>query len=657
MTTHNAPRPELDDPTDAIAAHVHRYRSRLLSEGQASTMLEDIRIAVLRAAPTSPPIAGNWMSIACRFIADSAPAVGGSFDALFTPAKVTAWLADCARQGESKHTLRTRKGILDRVLRAMNGMEPNFAKTPARDLAPPPLSRTDVERLAAACGAAGAPAQRGFLATLGTGRSGSTLEGATLTAHPDGPLLRLVDGIELAVPRCVAALVPGVKGPVRDGDASEVRRVASTLGIYFDQRAVTQTFRLLALEDPGTLSDVLTRFHFAEPVLADIIPYLPRVDFTTDSVANLLRGTGAMPSRPRVQSAVNARKGTSGHAAGGSPRSGSEREGTNVVKKASAAEARRLAKAAREAASKYPDIPESIRGYIEGYAPQSVTDEVWRTIQPTFTEVLLRSGFRTDSAVRKHATTLVAYLAWRHGEGLSLEMNEAMRDAGIDQYYLRGSTDLASKTRNDYRSKLRTQARRVAPGVHAPIAPSLGYNSVKPGFTSVEEAMIRRVSLGQKRPEIRRRLCAIVGLGGGGGLDSQDLRYVLRRHITETETGIHIQVEGPKARLVVIRREYEEHVRAALIGLKPEDPMLRLPRDKANPVARVVNDAELFDDVPKIDMRRLRTTWITWLLTQPIPLPIVLQASGLQSARTLIDMVKDLDLGVGPEVLRDGRLS
>ena len=87
MKPNNVPRTNGDDLREAIVAHVHRYQPRLLTEGQMRTMLGGIRVDVLRAEPTSPAIAGNWMPVGCRFVDDSALPSGGSFADALMPAK------------------------------------------------------------------------------------------------------------------------------------------------------------------------------------------------------------------------------------------------------------------------------------------------------------------------------------------------------------------------------------------------------------------------------------------------------------------------------------------------------------------------------------------------------------------------------------------
>ena len=126
------------------------------------------------------------------------------------------------------------------------------------------------------------------------------------------------------------------------------------------------------------------------------------------------------------------------------------------------------------------------------------------------------------------------------------------------------------------------------------------------------------------------------------------------RNVEVRDDGIHVQTEGPKARHVVIRRSYEPLVLVAIENVKPDDLIINLSVNKANPAAQVIAEAQLFDDVPHIEVRRLRTTWISWAITQRIPLNVILEATGLKSAGTLIDMVSYLPKSDDTSLLRDG---
>lgn len=315
-----------------------------------------------------------------------------------------------------------------------------------------------------------------------------------------------------------------------------------------------------------------------------------------------------------------------------------------------------MAKEFREREAALPEIPLDVRNFINEYAPKDLDGDQWERISEPVRTAVKRAGFQTVASVRRHCTTVTLYLAWRDSQSLSLTANDPWKPGEIDQFYLRGMTQLGDRTKNDYRTRLRNLAARVAPTVATQV-PSLGYNSVRPGYSAVEEAMIRRASLAQGRPETRREMCAIVGFGGGAGLDAHDLQHVLIDEVTVEDDGIHVRTTGAKARHIVVRREYEALVLVALEGLKPGRPVLKIDRNKPNPVARIIAAAQIYDDIPKIDLRRLRTTWITWLLTQRVPLDVIMTSSGLISARTLVDMIATLPVTDDVSSLRDGGAS
>ena len=326
-----------------------------------------------------------------------------------------------------------------------------------------------------------------------------------------------------------------------------------------------------------------------------------------------------------------------------------------MTSRISRTKARQLAAEARATAAAYPEIPDAIRIYITTtYRPAVSADDTWAIVGPELREAMLRAGYSGRTHVRKMCSALNCYLEWRLGERLPLAMADALNDDAIDQFYMRGMGDLGDRTKNDYRSLLHRLAARVSPEAALARSVSRGRNDVRPGYTPVQEAVIRRVSLAHRPGETRRRLCGLVGFSGGCALESQDFRWLRRRNIEIRPDGIHVLTEGPKARHAIVRRSYEALVMVAIDGLEPDDLIVNLSINKANPAAQVIAEAQLFDDSPRIEVRRLRTTWISWAITQRIPLNVILEATGLKSAGTLIDMVSYLPKSDDMSLLHDG---
>jgi len=665
MTNQIDPTDQAEVLSDEITLHVQRYNPQMLTAGQRATMLDDIRVAVLKSEPPNKELAGNWLSVLCKFVSQSTPAVGGRFTDYFTDARIESWVNGSAQRGTPPHTLRSNKGLLARILRAHQGLPVRMAHNLPRAVLTPPLSNADLALIKAGCLAVGLPALRGFVAGFCAGVVDDSGDGARFERTDQGMILRTVDGRALPLLASPVNLEMVRGASLRDGDWREVRAVADELKIHLDARIAKQTFRSLIVTEPEPLAVLVFRFGLTERSVSALIDHLPPAGNTYDAaLVAALRGDRDVPlqplecpkspPRPAISKQASAPKSHGEHRLPRPPDLDRGRGGLTMTSRISRTKAQRLATEARTKAAAYPEISDSIRAYISAYRPAVIDDDTWAAVGPELREAMLRAGYLGQTHVRKMCSALSCYLGWRLAQRLPVAMADALHDDAIDQFYLRGMSDLGGRTRNDYRSLLHRLAARVSPEAALARSVSRGRNDVRPGYTSVQEAVIRRVSLAHRPGETRRRLCGLVGFSGGGGIDSQDFRWLRGRNVEVRDDGIHVQTEGPKARHVVIRRSYEPLVLVAIENVKPDDLIINLSVNKANPAAQVIAEAQLFDDVPHIEVRRLRTTWISWAITQRIPLNVILEATGLKSAGTLIDMVSYLPKSDDTSLLRDG---
>lgn len=329
------------------------------------------------------------------------------------------------------------------------------------------------------------------------------------------------------------------------------------------------------------------------------------------------------------------------------------------AKKPSRAATLRLAKEVRDCAATPAVLSASTELMLSQYCPAHVAQEHWLAARPVFIDVMRRCGITGEASFRKHLGVVASFLGWLAAQSRSLVVSDAFTFAVLDQFYLHGLKGMADKTRNDYRSRLRNVAKQVNPGITSPISASAGHQSVKPGYPSGDEAAIIRTALRQRNVEVRRRLCAVVGLSGGAGLDAADFRGLQRCMVDDRgEGGIFVSVKGTKERVVVVRRDYEELVRIGVAGLKADALVIGTGKSDRSAASKVIDQAEVFDDVVAIEVARLRSTWISWLMCQRVPLRVLLQAAGLRSARTVSDLLPTLPAVPGDDAwLRDGGVS
>ena len=285
-------------------------------------------------------------------------------------------------------------------------------------------------------------------------------------------------------------------------------------------------------------------------------------------------------------------------------------------------------------------------------------------IRPFMREVLTASSLTGHESVRKHCRHLAHLAAFAITNGRPLVTETMLTTDGIDDYIRRGMTADSDHNRAERRRRLLALAANVNPGPASPakLTP-IGHIAVKPPYTPAEAAVIARVAGTQPTHAKGRDLAAVVGLGLGAGADSVDLRHLYVRDIDDRSAqGLVVHFAGNRPREVPVRANLEGLVRSALANRRATDLVLGHQLDRRNTAARAVNNAALYK-VPHIEPARLRATWLVDVMTDTIPIGLILRAAGLKSARTLTDLLpytgpwlthKNLNTEAGDVVLRGG---
>lgn len=312
-----------------------------------------------------------------------------------------------------------------------------------------------------------------------------------------------------------------------------------------------------------------------------------------------------------------------------------------------------LASRARE-----PDLPAELQQWLDRYEPRAstVNPQAWAAIQSLHHQVMRRAHVRGTASFREHARNLAEFLAWAHLNDHPLQLEGLLRHALIDEYVQVGAGHLEQAARSTCRSRLRSLASHVNPGTTSPPRPKpVPHMAVQAPYTAAEVAAIVRMAGTQPRVVVQRQVQAAVGLGLGAGLGSEDLRDLTADHLDDRgEEGIWIDVPGPRPRSVVVRACMEGLVRAGMAGLNAGDLVLGKQPGRRNVANKVFEHAVVLGATPRPVQARLRVTWLAAVLMAAVPLPVVMQAAGLTSARTLTDLVAHLEqVPGGLSVLRE----
>lgn len=325
-------------------------------------------------------------------------------------------------------------------------------------------------------------------------------------------------------------------------------------------------------------------------------------------------------------------------------------------KKISAAAARRMRAELLAAAAKPPEgLPAALEDQLRGFSPHSLNDADWARVRPVVEEIMRRSHIRGNCTFRQHLSDVTGFVAWAMRHGHPLDLCTILDHALIEEWARIELASLAGTTRRTRRSRLRSLASDLNPGLKAPgRGVPIPRQAIRPPYEPADEAAIVRIARTQPSHAKRRTMCLIVGLGFGAGLDSTDLRALTAAHVDDRgDDGIWITVPGTRPRVVVVRRRYEELVRIGVHGMRPGAVLIGRSVDRKSITGAVLANADILGDAPLIEQSRMRSTWLVELMVAPIPLATITKAAGLVGARSLTDLLPYAADRLGLDVLRE----
>lgn len=316
----------------------------------------------------------------------------------------------------------------------------------------------------------------------------------------------------------------------------------------------------------------------------------------------------------------------------------------SIGSKPSKAMARRLAAQYREQSSSSPKpLSKDQTSYVQSFVCKSVKPEERDVAKKAFVEIMGRAAhIKSMANFRKNSSAVSGLIAWAIKMNRSLLWSDLMNHEVIHDYtrswQLSGYTDnKAHELRN-----LKLLASNLNPGLSAPPRmQAIGHRAVAKPYSAVEMAAIVRIVQVQPSEELTRQLAFILGACRGAGAAATELRDLTGSSIEDLgEAGILITLgSGEHRRTIPIRKDWEKMMRCGIEGLKPNSLALGKIHNRRNIAGEIFErTVGLGSNAPKLDSSRLRTTYIAELMSEAIPIQVILHATGLLSARTLTDL-------------------
>ena len=232
--------------------------------------------------------------------------------------------------------------------------------------------------------------------------------------------------------------------------------------------------------------------------------------------------------------------------------------------------------------------------------------------------------------------------AWAESVGLAAEAEVILHPSVIERYVLVGIGPWPETTRRSVRTNLRFVARRAAPGLAHPPAPSaLPRARLKAPYSPTEVATLLAQAATQPTTARRMAVSGLLGLGLGAGIVGAELRGITGASLRAAHGGLVVDVGGPRARVVPVEPPYQ-----ALLGEVAAYAGERFICGGVSPTRKNLS-ADLTArargvNQPRIQGGRLRSTWLVGHMARA-GLGALLAAAGLASAQGLSDLVGYLE--------------
>ena len=306
------------------------------------------------------------------------------------------------------------------------------------------------------------------------------------------------------------------------------------------------------------------------------------------------------------------------------------------------------------ALAEVPPLDDDLQEALDTWRPRKIEPHRWAQVEQA-TRLCIRA-YRPPS--RGWLATQAGYLArfclWvasrpeRVRNGQVLEATELLSDPHlVERFLAEQMADQPGASRSTARSVLRRALQNLST---APAPARIPHQPLKPPYTPAECAAFVRLARNQPTTGRKRALGAVVALGLGAGLDGKEQGNITPDCVVEVDLGeegvaLGIEVPGPRARLVIVRKDYEDLLREVLELHRKERRRKDQPLYGNGPRRRNVTGPALHHALTatgqgvEVDAARLRSTWIVAAMSAPVPLGALLHASGLRTARSLVDLL------------------
>jgi hypothetical protein len=225
--------------------------------------------------------------------------------------------------------------------------------------------------------------------------------------------------------------------------------------------------------------------------------------------------------------------------------------------------------------------------------------------------------------------------------GLPLDEARCLSPSMIERFILVEGKKMTPPTQRTLRSNLRFVATRVL--VHQSPAPiALRRERAKAPYSQDELAAYFSLAAHQPTQSRRRRAEGLLCLGAGAGLIGADLRGVKGTDVVQRSGGLLVEVSGVRSRVVPVLERYHDLLIASAVFAGSHYVVGGNDPYRHNVTTPLISSLSGGDDLPRLEVSRLRSTWLVDVATT-IGLRAFLCAAGITCTQRLGDLVANIE--------------
>ena len=288
-------------------------------------------------------------------------------------------------------------------------------------------------------------------------------------------------------------------------------------------------------------------------------------------------------------------------------------------------------------------LPADLELILADPAIKVISPEQWDQHRELIVEIMRRAHIRGVESFKKKLRVVAMFVTWAMESDYEPDLKELLTDFTINNWIRLGLPDVNDQTKATYRAHLRVIAANANPSHTAPPKPErVRHLEIRSPYTADEVATMIRTAHNQRHESLIGQLLACLALGVGAGLDAVDLKDLAIGHIHDHgPDGIEVSVPGQRPRTVWLLQPYEDLLRSGLALLSPHGPVVcPVTRRRRGPVSELYSQVRQVGNASvHFEQGRMRATWLCILMNMPVPLAVLLKAAGLESARSIADLL------------------